>query len=299
MKEEPSRVDERLIGAHYEVLEKLWGPDLPLVFSHAVLAQVSLPFRNPGEAVRTFQRKCGGASIQMEAGYLPDANGDFQAVGLPFGPRCRLVLIHLCSEALRQKSPVVELQDGSFTAFASNLGISTGGRDLRSLKEQVRRMSVVNMRLARRHGRSVQVYQGRLFRSLRAEWSTSPGQRLLWPSHVEFSPEFYSSLAKNSVPMRWEAVGALKHSARALDVYCWLSNRLWRVNKNTRITYRALQFQFGNPKGNQRSFQRAFDTAMKQALMVYPQANVESVEGGVVLKPSAPAVPFKEGTLLE
>ncbi len=293
MRDEPTIVEGRLIDAHYELLQKVWGDDLPLVFNHAILAQVSLPFRNPGDDVRSFARKCGSASIQLEAGALPNQKGDFEPVGMPYGPRARLVLIHLVSEAIKQRSPIVELEGGSFTSFASSLGISTSGRDIRSLKEQVKRMSVVNMRLAKAKGRSVEVYQGRLFRSLRAEWSNSPAQRILWPSHIEFSTDFYESLTKQAVPLRWEAVGALKHTARALDVYCWLSHRLWRVKKNTRITYRALQFQFGDPEGNQRSFQRAFDKAMKQALMVYPGAHVDSVAGGIVLKPSRPAVPFK------
>lgn len=292
----PTPVELRLIDAHAELRNQVWG-ETNLAFSHAVLTQVSLPFRNPKEA-RTFSRKCGAASIQMEAGYLPDQAGNFIPVGLPFGPRARLVLIHLCSEALRQRSPIVELDGGSFTSFVKELGISISGRDVGSLKEQVKRMSVVNLRLAKTNQKAVEVYQGRLFRSLRAEWSVTPRQRLLWPSHVEFSPEFYESLSVQAVPLRWEAVGALKHSARALDIYCWLSHRLWRVKKNTRITYKALQFQFGNPEGNQRSFQRAFDKALNQALMVYPEAKVVSVDGGIVLKPSRPAVPFKRPELL-
>ena len=292
----PTPVEVRLIDAHVELRNQVWG-EANLAFSHAVLTQVSLPFRNPKEA-RTFSRKCGAASIQMEAGCLPDQEGNFVPVGLPFGPRARLVLIHLCSEALRQRSPIVELEGGSFTQFVHELGISINGQNFQSLKEQIKRMSVVSLRLARSRQRAVEVYQGRLFRSLRAEWSVTPRQRLLWPSHVEFSPDFYESLAVQAVPLRREAIGALKHSARALDVYCWLSHRLWRVKKNTRISYRALQYQFGNPEGNQRSFQRAFDKALNQALVVYPEAKVASVDGGIVLKPSRPAVPFKQPKLL-
>jgi len=292
----PTPVEVRLIDAHVELRNQVWG-EANLAFSHAVLTQVSLPFRNPKES-RTFSRKCGAASIQMEAGYLPDQEGNFVPVGLPFGPRARLVLIHLCSEALRQRSPIVELEGGSFTQFVHELGISINGQNFQSLKEQIKRMSVVSLRLARSRQRAVEVYQGRLFRSLRAEWSVTPRQRLLWPSHVEFSPDFYESLAVQAVPLRREAIGALKHSARALDVYCWLSHRLWRVKKNTRISYRALQYQFGNPEGNQRSFQRAFDKALNQALVVYPEAKVASVDGGIVLKPSRPAVPFKQPKLL-
>lgn len=301
MKDQPSKVDWRLIEAQAGMRQEVWGDNPKLLYNHSVMTQVSMPFRNPGGDRAEFTRKCGDVWMEMESGWIPGPEGEKVWVGLPYGPRARLVLLHLCTLAILQQSRVVEIHDGSFTAFAKSLGLATGGRDLRSLAEQVRRMSVVNISLHKRGKEGApgfELHDVKIFKSLKATWSKAENQRLLWPSLVVFDHDFFTSLAAMAVPLRWDAVAALKHSARALDVYCWLAQRLFRTKKNSRITYKALMHQFGDPEGNQRSFQRAFDKALNQALMVYPEARVESVNGGIVVKPSKPAVAIKDRGLL-
>jgi hypothetical protein len=58
-------------------------------------------------------------------------------VGLPFGPKPRLVLFHLNAEALRTQSPLIELED-SLTAFVKRtLGLDPKGRNIRIVKDQL------------------------------------------------------------------------------------------------------------------------------------------------------------------
>src|SRR5206468_7386208 len=65
--------------------------------------------------------------ICIEAGSAIDPHtGKFVKLGLPFGEKPRLVLIHLASEATRTSSPVIDVED-SMTAFARSLGIETNG----------------------------------------------------------------------------------------------------------------------------------------------------------------------------
>ncbi len=292
-------VESRLIDARLELVQKVWG-DSPRLYNHAVLCSVGLPYRNLGDDVRNFQRTSGQTSLRMEAGAVPTPTG-FEDVGLPYGPRARLLLLHLCSEAVKRQSPIVEVDD-SFTAFARSLGLATTGRNLKTLRDQVLRMSVVSMRLSKNYGQYVDVFQGPIFSKLRAEMPTNPDQLALWTSFVEFSPDFYSSLQKNAVPMRMEAIGALKHSSRALDIYAWLAHRLWRINdaKPVKIRWTTLRFQFGDRGQNIESFKRAFKTALKQVLFVYPEAKVQVVRGGLELKRSAPpiAASKKKGVLI-
>jgi hypothetical protein len=89
-------------------------------FLHSVLAQCGLPHRNPGD-VRTWDRRQGMVSLRIEAGAAIDpSTGKFTELGLPYGEKPRLVLIHLSSEAIRTGSPVVEVED-SLTAFVRSL----------------------------------------------------------------------------------------------------------------------------------------------------------------------------------
>ena len=79
------------------------------------------------------------------------------ALGLPYGEKPRLVLIHLATEAVRTGSPVVDVEE-SMTAFARSLGIETNGQQLRSLKDQLARLAAATVRMGVvEEGRAVQV----------------------------------------------------------------------------------------------------------------------------------------------
>lgn len=266
----------------------VWG-NVPKYYSHAVLVQVGMPYRDPGDAVRAFQRSSGAYSLRMEAGALPKQSGGFEEIGLPFGPRARLLLLHLSAIAVKTQSPVVEVSD-SFTAFARDLGIATSGRNLRTLRDQVSRMSVVSMRLAKHSDGWAEVFQGSVFRRLVAETPDDHRQLPLWASEVEFSQEYYESLIANAVPLRREAIQALKHSARAMDIYSWLAHRLYRVEGTLRLSWSALSYQFGDPSKENRMWKSAFKAALKQVLVVYPEAKVDVIDGGLLLRKSPPPV---------
>tara|TARA_R110002124_G_scaffold203618_2_gene370093 strand:+ start:101 stop:571 length:471 start_codon:yes stop_codon:yes gene_type:complete len=134
-------------------------------------------------------------------------------------------------------------------------------------------------------------FQGMVFSKFRVETPVSYQQECLFPSIVEFSTDFYCSLAEHAVPLRLEAVRALSHSSRSLDIYFWLASRLHRVSKPMDIRYTTLRWQFGTPTQEMKSFKRSFRIALKSALMVYPEARVEVIHGGIRLHNSPSPVP--------
>jgi hypothetical protein len=287
---------QQKLASARSAVSQVWGA-VPKYYSHAVLVQVGMPYRNPGDATRSFTRSSGPYSLRMEAGALPARSGGFVEVGLPFGARARLLLLHLSAIAVKTQSPVVEVSD-SFTAFARDLGLSTGGRNLRTLRDQINRMSVVSMRLAKMNDQYAEVFQGSVFRRLVAETPNDPRQIPLWASEVEFSHEYYESLVRNAVPLRREAIQALKHSSRAMDIYSYLAHRLYRVEKPLTLSWSSLSYQFGDPGKPNRMWKSAFKAALKQVLVVYPEAKVEPVYGGIVLKQSPPPVRRKARALI-
>src|SRR5260370_41299016 len=119
-----------------------WGvKDEPhrIDFLRTVECQIGIPYRNPGDGVREWDRKQGNASLRIEAGSVIDpGTGNFVHVGLPYGEKPRLVLIHLATEAVRTGSPVVDVEE-SMTAFARSLGLETNCQQLKSLKDQMAR----------------------------------------------------------------------------------------------------------------------------------------------------------------
>jgi len=72
-------------------------------------------------------------------------------LGLPWGTKPRLILCHLNAEALRQNSPVIEVED-SLSAFVKRIRGFDGGREIRVFKDQLSRLSVAIVRLATTYG---------------------------------------------------------------------------------------------------------------------------------------------------
>lgn len=261
-------------------------------FLHTVQCQIGLPYRNPGDEVREWDRKQGSASLRIEAGSaIVPQTGEFARLGLPFGEKPRLVLIHLASEAVRSGSPVVDVE-GSMTAFARSLGLETNGHHLRGLKEQLARLAAATVRLGVvEEGRALQL--NTQFVSAFDLWfPKQPDQRVLWPSTVRLSEEYFQSLGRHAVPLDHRAIGALSSSSMALDAYVWLAQRLHRVSvrKPQLITWKSLYDQFGQGFHRVRDFRRRFLHTLQQVQAAYPSAQFEADEQGITLHHSRPPI---------
>jgi hypothetical protein len=263
-------------------------------YLHTVQCQCGIPYNNPGDDVREWERSQGGARLRIEAGAVFDpANDQFVKLGLPFGEKPRLVLIHLASEAVRTRQPVVDVED-SMTAFARSLGIETNGRHLRTLKDQLARLAAATVRMgmpAAEEGRAFQ-FNSQFVDALDLWFPTQPNQRMLWPSTVRLSDQYFQSLSRHAVPLDHRAVGALAGSSMALDVYFWLAQRLHRIppGKDQFITWKALHDQFGQGFARIRDFRRRFLHTLHQVQAAYPDARLDSDDRGLTLRHSRPPV---------
>jgi hypothetical protein len=270
--------------------------DETILYQHSVLCQTCLPYRDPGE-VRLWQRKNGIARLEVQAGRAYDgAKDDFVDVGLPFGPKPRLALYHLNAEALRTQSPTIELDD-SLTAFVKRtLGLDPKGRNIRTVKDQLTRLSAADFRfgMVGPEGQSITL-KGSVIDGFELWTARDPHQRVLWPTTVQFSPRYFESLMKHAVPLNETAVSRLSHSAMALDIYTWLAQRLHRVpdRKSALVPWTSLHEQFGHGYERIRDFRRVFAHTLRQVKLVYPEAKFELGEAGMNLWHSRPPVARK------
>jgi hypothetical protein len=101
----------------------------------------------------------------------------------------------------------------------------------------------------------------------------------------------------NGVPLDNRALGALKGSSLALDVYSWAAHRLHRIGgRPIMLHWASLREQFGQEykgKESDKDFKKAFLVALRDVRVVYPKAKVEQVTGGLLLYASPPPIPFK------
>ena len=117
-------------------------------------------------------------------------------------------------------------------------------------------------------------------------------QRVLWPTTLRLSLDYYESLTRYAVPLDERAVAALAHSAMALDIYCWLAQRLHRIppGKPQFVPWTALQEQFGQHYARIRDFRRDFLNVLDQVRVAYPDAMLDADRRGMWLWQSPPPV---------
>jgi hypothetical protein len=287
VKREISPVTRRLIDAADLIRSE---PPEDIAFQHTVFCQTGLPYQ-PTDA-RVWEREQGIVSLSVEAGRARDpVAGKWVDVPLPHGEKPRLILMHLNSEALRTGSPVVEVES-SMTGFVKSLRLETHGRNIKTIKEQLARLSAATVRLAvTQEGRAIQV-DTKIVGAFDLWFPKDETQRVLWPSTVRLSQDYYDSLTRHAVPLDARAIGALAHSALALDIYAWLAQRLHRIphNRPQVITWLALKAQFGPEYDRLRRFRERFLTALASVLAVYGGAKVETNGVGMVLRNSAPPI---------
>ena len=272
----------------------------PVTFQHSILCQTSLPYRDPGPDVRRWERQQGAAVLMVEAGSaMHPETGKFVDLLLPFGPKPRLVLAHLNAEALRSNSPEVEIED-SLTAFVKRLKLDPKGRNMRTIKDQLARLSAATVRFGMvRDGGAITV-NSQIVTAFDLWFPKDDRQRVLWPSTVRLSLDYFESLKAHAVPLDERALAALSHSAMALDLYAWLAQRLHRIVKPHRqfIPWAAVKDQFGPDYTRLRKFREVFMQALRQVAAVYPAAKIDVNGQGLFLYTSPPPV-VKTGVVVK
>ena len=273
-----------------------------ILYQHSILCQTGLPYRNPGDDVRSWERRNGTARLKIKAGeaMYPEL-GELVPVGLPYGPKPRLILAHLNSEALRRRSPVVEVE-ASLTAFVKRLKLDTGGRTIGSIKDQLARLAASHVTLGFMAGDDAITVNTQIVTAFKVKlWFPKEDGRVIWPSEVRLSTEYFDSLTRHAVPLREGALMALSGSAMGLDLYAWLAQRLHRIKwgQPVFVPWTALQEQFGWHYGRMNNFKAMFRQTLRQVHSQYRAADVELDGKGMTLRHSPPPVKGRTGIVVQ
>lgn len=282
-----------------------------LGFMARALVIATMPHKDP--KVQSFYRKNGNFSLRMTAG----AGG-----GVPYGIYPRLLLSWVTTEAVRRRSPNLYI-DESMAWFLKNvMGVSaaTGGRsgNLTRITEQMKRLfgamitaeyEMAEQRLALRNvvlADELTLDRKELSRTLAAAESVDVADGALWTpqsasdagqwySCIKLNQRFFDEIIDRPVPIDLRAYKALRNSPLAMDAYTWLTFRMSYTTRRTRpIRWEGLQWQMGSgypfTEQGTRNFKRKFLTALKAVHTVYPEANFEIADQGLVLIPSPTSI---------
>lgn len=285
-----SSIQQRLIRSAVAIEEE---DPASILYMHTVFCQTSLPYRDPGPLIREWEREQGRASLLIEAGRARDPKtGRWTKLGLPWGPKPRLILAYLNAAALRSRSPDIEVED-SLTGFVKRIGLDTKGRNMRLIKDQLARLSAAQIRMAFTHAEdhSSQV-NAHIVGGFDLWFAKDERQRVLWPSTVRLSLDYFESLQRHAVPLDERAIAALSHNAMALDVYAWLAQRLHRVDpgRPAFVAWAAVKDQFGVGYHRMDNFKRVFRQTLDTVCTQYRAARIELDGRGLTLRNSPPPI---------
>jgi hypothetical protein len=284
-----------------------------LGFMARALVIATMPYKDP--KVDAFTRTNGDFRLRIVAGYEG---------GVPYGIYPRLLMSWVTTEAVIKGSPVIELGDSLRTFLRDVLDLRSNGGGARGsstrVSEQMKRLfgSLVTAQYTGGLDKRGFTLKNVLIaddldldeeemRGLDGEaggdesqlW-TPQGEHEAgqWRSQVRLSGRFFQECVTNPVPIDLRAYKSLRGSPLAMDVYTWLTYRMSYTQRRSRpIRWESLMMQFGsnystNDLGQAvRDFKKAFLAALKVVREVYPQADLEVTETGLVLLPSRPHVP--------
>lgn len=270
-------------------------------FCSRIFTQLSLPYRDPGTSgAITWVRQNGPMRLQLNP--LLDIDDSGQPVpAFPYGKYPRLILPWLSTQVVLREADLesdgsltIELGD-SMRDFLKLLDLPYGGKSGRLMREQARRLFGADILFSEDRGRSLlgdrrqRVYKMPVSQAYELWWDYDvPDQQALWGNNVRLSSAFVQSVLTAKIPTDMRALKLLseKGGPLAMDIYLWLSYRLFVARRPTLVPWEALQAQFGSQTERPRRFKQSFTSKLILISLVYPEAVFKEVDKGLMIYPS-------------
>ena len=252
-----------------------------------VFAVTNLPHRDPGPDTTCWTRRNGHACLVVRPGLIPGPDGSLISVGIPYGTWPRLLILYLSTEAVRTRSPQIEL-GRSLSDFFARLKITRDTRRVQMLRRQALRLFAASIQFTfsnseRTTGGSAQVAdQYLLWRS--ANDNDDPRPRNV--SHVILTSRFFRDLLDHPYPVDIGAIHGLRQSPLALDLFLWLPLRLRTLKHPLTLPYSALAEQMGSEYAREAEFGRHCRRALRLVRLFWYQLRYQEVPGGIRFSPS-------------
>jgi hypothetical protein len=294
----------RLVEAAAEIMGDPIPTDRDRAFMARQLVQATLPHKDPGD-VPVWTRSNGRVTLVVRPHFDRKAGRHVH----PYGTVPRLLLFWLTTEAVRTKSRT--LHPGStLSEFMRELGLnpdngSAGAKrsDARRLRDQMLRLFRATISFEVTEGNDAAGVVSWLDMPVTTGgtlwWDyREPRQGALFESSIELGERFFEAIVAAPVPVDMRALRALKRSPLALDLYGWATYRTFTVTETGKaafIPWTSLAAQMGADYATAKDFRKKAVAALRKVQSVYPALRLADADGGIIIKPSAPAVPRRGG----
>lgn len=254
-------------------------------YASRIMAQLSLPYRNPG-GLPEWSRRNNALTLTITPGSINTKNGREKAY--PYGVIPRYLLTWMTTEAVRTQSRQLHMGT-SLSSFLATLGLNSSGASGRRVMDQLNRLAVASLNVEdiRKQGDRWNIQGANFHIASRYDlWFSSDQpntQDQLLDSTITLSEEFYRDAITAPVKLRPEVLRALSGSPMRLDLYTWLSYRLRRLQKASTVTWAQLEDQFGADYAQRRQFKAKFLQHLRAVQIFFPDNALKVLPGGVRL----------------
>jgi hypothetical protein len=291
----PTKAQLKLVEAGERIKE---DQNPTLGFLSRFLVQCNLPHTDPGN-VPFWKRRNNEVTLVIQPGIDPEKEC---STGYPYGVLPRLILIWIITTALLEQTRRLVLGK-SFAQFLKALGLdpySHGPRsDARRVQQQLNRLLNCTI-TTHATPKGVRVEDGEL-RAMSGKrlmhnnvssdsllwWDAkSPDSKALFESYIELSLDFYATITERKpVPLRLEAIRALRRSPLALDLYVLCAYLVDSIERDPEHKPHSLQWtylmeQMGCKYTHVRNFRTKINTAMRKVKVAYPELRFRPIKGG-------------------
>ena len=283
----PQVADHFTLADQIDLLVGASEADADLGFMGRMMALCSLPRTNPGNR-KEYVRQNGPYTLGTTAGVKNK---------LPYGASPRLILSWLCTEAVRTGSREIVLGK-SLSDFMAKLGITyTDGRTQARLRNQMKRLFGCSVSMIYEDKRNEARVSSFVADRAAFWWDPKqPAQVGLWESKIRLGEDFFNEIIRNPVPLDMNTLKAIKRSPLGLDLYLWLTYRVFALRGLQPITWRQMYRQFGVDPAKAgdnvtiQAFRRKVLRELKKIKLAWPGLNYSTGRGVLVLHPSTPAI---------
>ena len=262
-----------------------------LGFIARLMTLCSLPRTSPGDRTE-YVRRNGPYMLFM------NATGGAK---LPYGTLPRLLLAWMCTEAVRTQSRDLVL-GRSLSEFMGKLGMSSAGESRTRLRNQMHRFFKAAVQLVYKDEHGEASMASMVVTRTELWWDPKRhDEPSLWESKIRLGEELFEEIIRNPIPIEMHRLKALKRSPLGIDLYLWLTYRVFTLDKPVHLSWRLLYQQFGTDpaRGNNRFVVRSFrEKCLRELAKIktaWPELNYSTAKGALILAPSRPLISPKKG----
>ena len=271
-------------------------------FAHRSFCIAGLPIRRPPPhegLSANYLRKGNGYDLHLITPNWTVPNSNIVVpIGVPFGPKARLLLIWLASEAQKQGGRSIEIS--SINSWLRDIGIGLGGRAASLTKEQLVRLCLTMFKITvEQFGENVNYFsqetlvEGGAFDvdSLKA-YRDGKMDKIKWPLGIVLTDKAWTRFRRESVPIPKARLREIASSAPAIDIFLYLSYKLplLQTNETHTVSWHQLGAQFGGSPSRlpTSKIKENLGPALEQVRRAYPEAKMDIGDSGIILHHSGP-----------